>query len=323
MIPLDQIHFDPHQPRTNKSKSAVVDLATSIKSQGLQQPIVVNFFNKIGGKNHYYIKAGETRYRAHMHLGLTEIACILVKETYSGQRRAERILAQAAENSSRRPHTHGEIVAVVRMMIEEEARATNSSHGHIQAALEKVASAFGRSLDWAKQYRTLTNLAPELVQLLDAENDTERLNFSVGLSLARAPIPDQENLYNKALPILKRNFHLGLQLITSEARNIREGHGEVLRGKKIDQFALLIKYCNKALKQYEALANNRKANEFKQHIQFVLSKGSVPEVDELLNLLSLLHSSVEGLHQLVMAQREANYASFSVKKRQTPATATA
>lgn len=79
-IPLGDIEASPDQPRTTFDDT-IQNLADSIKTEGLLQPIVVT---KEGTK--YRIVAGERRFRAATLLGLGEIECRILrknaKDTY-------------------------------------------------------------------------------------------------------------------------------------------------------------------------------------------------------------------------------------------------
>ncbi len=103
-IPMDQLLFDPNQPRTKFDPDALAELAESIRSQGLQQLPAVNFAHSKDDKAYYYIKAGERRYRAHQILKRNVMTCIVEEDAYDGTHDINRKLAQAAENSSREPH---------------------------------------------------------------------------------------------------------------------------------------------------------------------------------------------------------------------------
>lgn len=67
-VPLDNIVPNPYQPRKVIEPSAISDLAASIQSEGLLQPIVVR---KVGDQ--FELVAGERRWRAHQHLGRDKI----------------------------------------------------------------------------------------------------------------------------------------------------------------------------------------------------------------------------------------------------------
>jgi len=68
-IPLDQIEANAGQPRTYFDEDALIELAESIKVQGIIQPITVR---KLSEKE-FQIISGERRFRASKLLGLTSI----------------------------------------------------------------------------------------------------------------------------------------------------------------------------------------------------------------------------------------------------------
>src|ERR1700677_1707211 len=74
-LPLDLLQRGKYQPRVDMRTETLSELADSIKSQGLVQPILVR---PIGGRNpgesqRYEIIAGERRWRAAQMAGLAEI----------------------------------------------------------------------------------------------------------------------------------------------------------------------------------------------------------------------------------------------------------
>lgn len=71
-IPTDQIAPNPHQPRREINQAGLADLAASLKSTGLIQPIVVRK-TEAG----YQLIAGERRLRAAKLAGLTTIPAIV------------------------------------------------------------------------------------------------------------------------------------------------------------------------------------------------------------------------------------------------------
>lgn len=68
-IKLDSIEVNPYQPRTHFDEQALQDLAQSIRTYGLIQPITVRPIEN--GK--YQLISGERRFRAAKLAGLTEI----------------------------------------------------------------------------------------------------------------------------------------------------------------------------------------------------------------------------------------------------------
>jgi ParB family chromosome partitioning protein len=73
IVDIDQIEIGKYQPRKNFDQGKLQELANSIVSNGLVQPIIVNTISN--GK--YKIIAGERRYRACKIVGLKEIPVII------------------------------------------------------------------------------------------------------------------------------------------------------------------------------------------------------------------------------------------------------
>ena len=75
LIPIEFIEPGPWQPRKDFDKIELEALAKSIKNQGVIQPIIVKEKKEI--KNHYYIIAGERRWRASQIAKIHEIPAII------------------------------------------------------------------------------------------------------------------------------------------------------------------------------------------------------------------------------------------------------
>lgn len=73
-LPLEQIFRGKYQPRREMNPEALEDLANSIRTQGVIQPIIVR---PRGVGNQYEIIAGERRWRASQQAGLTDIPAIV------------------------------------------------------------------------------------------------------------------------------------------------------------------------------------------------------------------------------------------------------
>ena len=71
-IPVDLIDRSPYQPRQHISEQGIQELAESISSQGLIQPIVVRQL-----VDRYELIAGERRWRAAQLAGLQEIPAVI------------------------------------------------------------------------------------------------------------------------------------------------------------------------------------------------------------------------------------------------------
>jgi len=71
-LDIDLIEPSPYQPRTRFREEALDELARSIQSSGIIQPLVVR---QIGGR--YQLIAGERRWRAAQRAGLTKVSAII------------------------------------------------------------------------------------------------------------------------------------------------------------------------------------------------------------------------------------------------------
>jgi ParB family chromosome partitioning protein len=71
-IQLDLLDPNENQPRTSFSQSTLEELASSIKSRGIIQPLVVR-----KNRDRFQIVAGERRWRAAQLAGLQKVPCIV------------------------------------------------------------------------------------------------------------------------------------------------------------------------------------------------------------------------------------------------------
>lgn len=77
-IPLDLLQRGEYQPRIDMRQDTLEDLANSIKSQGVVQPIIARLLKKTDGETQRYeIVAGERRWRAAQMAGLTDIPTVV------------------------------------------------------------------------------------------------------------------------------------------------------------------------------------------------------------------------------------------------------
>ncbi|MBI3628428.1 MAG: ParB/RepB/Spo0J family partition protein, partial [Candidatus Rokubacteria bacterium] len=75
-VPLDRVEVNPNQPRKAFDSSALSDLAASIKSSGIIQPVIVR---RQGAG--FQLIAGERRWRAARQAGLERIPAIVREVT--------------------------------------------------------------------------------------------------------------------------------------------------------------------------------------------------------------------------------------------------
>jgi ParB family chromosome partitioning protein len=72
-LPLNRIRPGKYQPRTKMDQEALAELASSIKSQGLMQPILVRPVDR----DRYELIAGERRWRAAQMAGLESVPALV------------------------------------------------------------------------------------------------------------------------------------------------------------------------------------------------------------------------------------------------------
>ena len=68
-LEVNKIEVNPYQPRTHFNEQAIGELAESIKSLGIIQPVTVRKLNR----NQYQLVSGERRYRAAKSIGFDRI----------------------------------------------------------------------------------------------------------------------------------------------------------------------------------------------------------------------------------------------------------
>ena len=140
-----------YQPRTRMDPGSLEELAASIKSQGVMQPILVRPVGAFDARS-YEIIAGERRWRAAAIAGLTQVPC-LVREIPD-----EAALAMSLiENIQREDLNPLEEAAGIQRLIDE----FGMTH---QAAADAV----GRSRPAASNLLRLLQLAPPVQELLMA-----------------------------------------------------------------------------------------------------------------------------------------------------------
>ncbi len=146
-LPLDRIQPGKFQPRQVFDEERLAELAASIKSQGLIQPIVVRAI----GAARYEIIAGERRWRAAKLAGLSEIPVVLREAPDSAV-----VAMSLIENIQREELTPLEEAHALQRLIAE------FKHTH-----QQVADAIGRSRASVSNLLRLLELPDEIKRLLD------------------------------------------------------------------------------------------------------------------------------------------------------------
>lgn len=176
-INISEIQPNQKQPRKNFKKNELNELATSIKNQGLIQPIVVR---EVEDKK-YEIIAGERRWRASQIAGLHEIECIIKKLE-------DKQVFEAAliENLQRED-----------LNVIEEANAYRGILEIRDITNEKLSKLLGKS----------SSHISNILRLLDLENEIQEMVISGKLSMGHArTLIGVPNAIEKANEIIDKNL---------------------------------------------------------------------------------------------------------------------
>jgi ParB family chromosome partitioning protein len=145
-LPVSRIRPGRYQPRTRMDQQALAELAASIHSQGLMQPLLVRPVDR----DHYELIAGERRWRAAQMAGLDEVP-VLVREVPD-----EAALAMSLiENIQREDLNPMEESAGLQRLIEE-----------FKMTHEQAADAVGRSRSATTNLLRLLKLAKPVQEML-------------------------------------------------------------------------------------------------------------------------------------------------------------
>ena len=145
MLPIEKIIANPDQPRQDFNKEDLEDLAKSIASRGIIQPIIV----RISKENNelYQIVAGERRWRAAQRAQLHEVPVVV--RDFTDEELLEVAIIENVQRSNLNPV--------------EEALGYQALIDNFNYTQEQVASGLGKSRSYIANLLRLLNL-PEKVQ---------------------------------------------------------------------------------------------------------------------------------------------------------------
>jgi ParB family transcriptional regulator, chromosome partitioning protein len=151
-LPIEKLQAGKYQPRTRMDEGALNELASSIRAQGVMQPILVRPLGGHNGRTQYEIIAGERRFRAAQIAGLEQIP-VLVRDVDD--------LAAAA-------------MALIENIQREDLNPLEEAHGihrlitDFSFTHEQAAGAVGRSRSAVSNLLRLLNLAKPVQTMLMA-----------------------------------------------------------------------------------------------------------------------------------------------------------
>ncbi len=147
-LPVSRLQAGKYQPRTRMDEGALAELAESIRSQGIMQPILVRPLE--GKSERYEIIAGERRFRAAQIAGLKDVP-VLVKKV-ADENAAVMALIENIQREDLNPL--------------EEAQGVRRLLNEFGLTHEQAAAAIGRSRSATSNLLRLLNLTQPVQTML-------------------------------------------------------------------------------------------------------------------------------------------------------------
>lgn len=176
-IPLDQIDENPYQTRRTFDQEALKELAESIQSSGLAQPVVV----RPGANGRYVLVLGERRCRASKLAGKTSVPAIV--RQLGNEQAAEMTIV---ENLQRQD-----------LNCLEQAQAFARLSREFNLTQEQIGKRTGTARESVANYMRLLKLPKGVLELIGAGQ--------IGFSEARVLLEALPHVHPEALETLARN----------------------------------------------------------------------------------------------------------------------
>ena len=149
MVPIELISPGPWQPRKVFDKDELDSLSSSIKNQGIIQPVILK--SNQNEKNQYFIIAGERRWRACQLAKIHEIPAI-IRDDIKDEKVAELSLVENIQRSELNPI--------------EEAEGYQSLLNNYNYTQEDISKAVGKSRSYIGNITRLLLLSDKAKELL-------------------------------------------------------------------------------------------------------------------------------------------------------------
>jgi len=179
-ISLSSVSPKKNQPRKSFDMEALSDLASSIASHGVLQPILVRDLKN----GTYEIVAGERRYRASKLAGLSEIPCIIMDT--DEVEAAQIALIENVQREDLNPY--------------EEAMAYRALIDDFALSQEEVSKMVGKSRPAIANSLRLLDLPKEIADLLI------KGELSAGHCRTILGLQNKDDMYRLAQKMIKRNM---------------------------------------------------------------------------------------------------------------------
>ncbi len=183
-IPLELLQRGEYQPRSDMRQDTLEDLANSIESQGVVQPIVARRIDSKGRTQRYEIIAGERRWRAAQMAGLSDIPAII--RDVSDKSAIAMAIIENIQRENLNPL--------------EEARALERLIKEFDLTHEEAAKAVGRSRASVSNLLRLQDLSAKVKPLL------EDRQLEMGHARALLSITDATQQFDAARQVIRKSL---------------------------------------------------------------------------------------------------------------------
>lgn len=221
-LPIEYIHPNPYQPRIDISPDKLIELADSIRQNGIIEPLIVTRKQE----NRYELIAGERRWRAAKLAGLKQVA-VVVKEA-SPQQMLELAIVENVQRQDLNPL--------------EEALAFDQLGKLFNLTHEDIAQKMGMSRPAVANKVRLLSLPEEIKRgLLEGKISEGHARALLGLSstegmLAAYKVIVRDNLSVRAVEELVRRLSTGQKRPERRAQRLVDSRTTALETKLQGRF---------------------------------------------------------------------------------------
>ena len=200
MIPIEFIEPGPWQPRKSFDKNELESLSKSITNQGIIQPIILK--TRDDKKNHYYLIAGERRWRACQIAKIHEIPSI-IKDDIDNAKIAELSLVENIQRSELNPIEEAEgyqsLIEKYNYTQDQISKSVGKSRSYIANILRLQSLS-----DLAKQFLIQEKLTVGQIRPLIGYKDSDHLLDLINKNnLSSRQVENLVKQKNKKVPLLK------------------------------------------------------------------------------------------------------------------------
>ena len=200
MIPIEFIEPGPWQPRKSFDKNELESLSKSITNQGIIQPIILK--TRDDKKNHYYLIAGERRWRACQIAKIHEIPSI-IKDDIDNAKIAELSLVENIQRSELNPIEEAEgyqsLIEKYNYTQDQISKSVGKSRSYIANTLRLQSLS-----DLAKQFLIHEKLSVGQLRPLIGYKDSDHLLDLINKNnLSSRQVENLVKQKNKKVPLLK------------------------------------------------------------------------------------------------------------------------